>query len=68
MAAKHRDTEKSEVQGPARGHEREETRGQETTGSGDSGKKASGGDMPVETTSIDVIEEPAPAVVAVTGH
>src|SRR5258707_5122714 len=40
---KARDTEKSEVQGPACGHEREETRGQEKTCAGDSGKKASGG-------------------------
>jgi hypothetical protein len=35
--------EKSEVQGPASGHECEEIRGQEKAATGDSGKKTSGG-------------------------
>src|SRR5258707_4706444 len=41
---KARDAEKSEVQDPARGHERDETSGQEKAPAGDSGKKTSNGD------------------------
>ncbi len=41
---KARDAEKSEVQNPARWHERDETSGQEKAPAGDSGKKTSNGD------------------------
>src|SRR5258708_20165044 len=40
---KARDAEKSEVQNPARWHERDETSGQEKAPAGDSGKKTSNG-------------------------
>src|SRR5215469_7370494 len=45
---KARDTEKSEIQDPARGHECEETRGQEKAATGDSGKN---GMSPVQAKS-----------------
>jgi hypothetical protein len=59
---KARDVEKGEVQGPAGGHVRDETRGQEKAAAEDSGKRSTrtSGKMPVETTTIDVIEEPVP--------
>src|SRR6266478_4746303 len=44
VGGKARDAEKSEVQGPARRHEREETRGREKAAAGPSGKKTSGAD------------------------
>src|SRR6266404_2525034 len=44
VGGKARDAEKSEVQGPARRHEREETRGREKAAAGHSGKKTSGPD------------------------